>query len=51
MGIVAPPGTEFTQPRRARGLLAQRAFNYRIDKDTIHDLKPCRESQQLGMLR
>jgi len=51
MVVVAPPGAEFAQPRRTRGVLTQDALNYRIDKDTIYGLKPCRESQQLGMLR
>ena len=51
MVVMAPPGAEFAQPRRARKLLTQGALNHRIDKDTLHDLKPCRESQQLGMLR
>jgi len=51
MGVMTPPWADFAQPWRTRGLLTQGALNDWIDKDTIHGIKPCCESQQLGMLR
>jgi hypothetical protein len=51
MGIVPPPGAEFAQPRRAERLLTQRLLNHWIHKNALHSLKPCRELQQLRLLR
>jgi hypothetical protein len=51
MLVVSPPGAEFVQPWRTGGLPTQRLLDRRIDKNAFHSLKPCRDPQQLRLLR